>query len=153
MALGILLLLIWLILLIRFPRIMVPASVGVVAVALILASLAATWQWFSQRQINDLRFDFQYAADSCPANRPLQLVISNHGQRTVSNISWQLVASPAGMNSNMLDVGGAGASYRHAGPLASGDSWQQCYALPRLRSGFRAAELNYRAEHVRADVD
>ncbi|TVP90959.1 MAG: hypothetical protein EA348_05135 [Pseudomonadaceae bacterium] len=152
MALGVILLLIWLVLLIRFPRVMVPASAGVVVVALVLAALVALWQWFSQRHIDELAFNYRYAPTECQPGKPLQLTLVNQSSRSISNINWQLVGSPAGMNTNMLDVGGAGASYRYAGPLAAGDEWQQCYEMPRLRSGYRAVDLEYRAERIRADV-
>ncbi|SDU24643.1 hypothetical protein [Halopseudomonas salegens] len=153
MALGIILLLIWLVLLIRFPRVMVPASAGVVAVALLLAALVALWQWFNQRHTDELDFNFRYAPAECEPGQPLQLVLVNQSSRGISNITWQLIGSPAGMNTNMLDVGGAGANYRYDGPLPAGEEWQQCYELPRLRSGYRAQDLNFRAEHIRADVN
>lgn len=151
MILGIALLLIWLILLIRFPRVMVPASGVLVALALLLAAGVGLKQWFDGRSAAQLEIRIEYLPEACDFGRPLQVHIENRGERTASRISWQLLATQPGYSSNLLDVAVTATSYQIDQPLASGESWQRCYAVPRLRSSYRAPDLEYRADRVRAE--
>lgn len=151
MALGIALLLVWLILLVRFPRVMLPASGIIVAIALLLAAAAGTWQWWHERQVSDLQISVSHAPEACDFGKPLQVSIHNTARHTASHISWQLTAVQPGYNTNLLDIGVTASLYEVNQTLQPGEQWQACYAVPRLRSGYRAADLDFHAERVRAE--
>lgn len=151
MPLGIALLLIWLVLLIRFPRIMLPTSVIIVGLTLVLAAAVGIWQWHYGKEVQRLEINIQYAPQACDFGKPLQVQIRNHADRTASHISWRLLARQPGYNANLLDTGVTESIYQTSQALQPGGQWQQCYRMPRLRSGFRAADLEYQADKVRAD--
>lgn len=151
MPLGIILLLIWLILLVRFPRIMLPVSGVIVAITLLLAAGVGIWQWQHDKQVRQLEISVRYAPEQCDFGKPLQVSIHNASQRTASNISWQLRAVQPGYNTNLLDTNVADSSYQLGQPLPAAGQWQQCYSVPRLRSGYRAGDLQYHADRVRAE--
>lgn len=153
MILGLAVLLIWIALLMRYPKIMLPASGVAVALGLLLAAGAATLQWFENRRIDRLDIDISYAREQCEFGKPLRVQISNEATSAASNISWRLIAVQSGFNSNLLDISTADAIYRTDQTLPSGEQWIRCYEVPRLRSGYRAPDLEYRADRVRADFE
>lgn len=151
MPLGITLLLIWLVLLVRFPRIMLPASGIIVAITLVLAAGVGIWQWQHDKQVDMLEISVRYLPEQCDFGKPLQVSVHNSSAHTVTQASWQLRAVQPGYNTNLLDIGVTENLYRLGQPLHPAQHWQQCYSVPRLRSGFRAEDLEYHADKVRAD--
>lgn len=151
MPLGIVLLVVWLVLLFRFPRVMLPASGVIAALGLLLALFVIGRQWMENRQVDQLQVQVSYAPDGCEFGRPLRVQIENHSGRSASNIRWQLHASRPGYNTNLLDTSTTDSTVRLNETLAPGAAWQGCYRVPPLRSGFRAPDLNYRADNLRAD--
>lgn len=151
MALGIVFLLVWLILLVRFPRIMFPASGILVAIFLLLAAAVGIWQWRHEQQVSRLEFSIHYTPHTCDFGKPLQVRIHNTSHRTTSHLSWQLRATQPGYNTNLLDIGVTSNTYQLSLPLHPDEQWQKCYALPPLRRGYRAADLQYQADHIRAN--
>ena len=151
MPYGIALFLIWLVLLLRFPRVMLPVSGIVAALGLLLAAVMGVLQWQQGQRIEKLAFELQYQPESCPFGQPLFVSIRNHGERTSRNISWQLWANQPGYNSNLVDVAASDQRFNLGIDLQPGADTQVCYSLPRLRSGYRESELEYRADTVRAD--
>lgn len=151
MALGIVLLLVWLILLVRFPRPMVPASLVIAALALLLGAFVASMQWLEGRRVDQLDISITYAPEACDFGKPLRVDITNNSAHTVTNISWRLLAAQPGYNSNLVDTSTAASTYRINQPIPPDENWTGCYQVPRLRTGYRAPDLDYRADHVRAD--
>ena len=151
MALGIVLLLAWLILLVRFPRPMVPASLIIVGLALLLGAIVAPMQWLDGRRVDQLDIRISYAPQACEFGKPLRVDIANRSSHSVSDISWRLLAVQPGYNSNLVDTSTSAASYRVDHLIAPDEQWTGCYRVPRLRTGYRAPDLDYRADHVRAD--
>ncbi len=151
MPLGILLLLIWLVLLVRFPRIMLPVTGILVALVLLLASVLGIRQWQADRQTSLVSISIDYAPEHCDFGKPLAVTISNDSSRILSQISWQLQAIQPGFHTNLIDVSSAANSYQLTEHLPSAAQWRGCYSVPRLRSGYRANDLEYHAAQVRAD--
>ena len=149
MLLGIAFLLIWLFALTRFPRVMLPATGVLVCIALLLAAAASIWQWRHERQVDQLQISIRYAPEACDFGKPLQVSIDNNADRTTEHIRWQLKAVQPGYNTNLLDIGVTANTYERDLTLQPGEQWQTCQVVPRLRSGYRAADLNYHAEQVR----
>ena len=94
MPYGIALFLIWLVLLLRFPRVMLPVSAVVAGLALLLGAIMGVLQWQQSQRIDHLAFDLSYQPDSCPFGQPLAVRIHNGGELTARNISW-LLGQPA----------------------------------------------------------
>lgn len=151
MPLGIALLVVWLILLVRFPRVMLPASGIIVVIALLLAAAAGVWQWRHERHVDQLDITVRYLPQACDFGKPLQVSIHNTSPRPVRQISWQLKALQPGFNTNLLDVGVSASTYQVSRALAADEQWQECHAVPPLRSGYRAADLQYHADRIRAE--
>ncbi|HDZ56501.1 MAG TPA: multidrug transporter [Pseudomonas xinjiangensis] len=153
MLFGLVLLLIWLVLLVRFPRITLPASAIVAGLALLLAIGAVFFQWLESRQTQQLDIDVRYSPDDCEFGKPLKVTVDNGSAKTAANISWRLLATQTGYNSNLLDISSSDATYRVDAALAPGQNWERCFDPPRLRTGYRAPDLEYRADRIRADFD
>lgn len=151
MPLGILLLLIWLVLLVRFPRIMLPASGILVALILLLASALGIRQWQTERQTSRVTISIRHAPAHCDFGKPLVVTIDNGSKRTVSQLSWQLQAIQPGFNTNLVDVGINANTYQLDQQLPPGEQWHGCYSVPRLRSGYRADDLEYHAAQIHAE--
>lgn len=150
MPLGIALLLIWLILLVRFPRVMLPASAILMVIALLLAAAVGIGQWRHERQVSRIEISVRYLPDACEFGKPVQVSIRNASSRTTRQISWQLNATQPGYNTNLVNLGVAASTYQMTQPLAAREHWQQCYAAPPLRSGYRAADVQYHAKRISA---
>ena len=153
MALGIAFLLVWLILLVRFPRVMLPASGILVVIALLLAAAAGIWQWRHGQNVSQLEISIKHAPEMCDFGKPLQVSIHNTSSHTTHHISWELWAIQPGYNTNLLDIGVTGSTYQLNQTLHPDEQWQACYVVPPLRSGHRAADLQYHAERIRADFE
>ncbi|UJJ32610.1 hypothetical protein [Halopseudomonas maritima] len=151
MPYGIALFLVWLVLLLRFPRVMLPVSGVIAAVGLLLGVIMGVLQWQQNQRVEQLGFSLQYQPADCPFGKPLAVVVRNHGEQTARNITWQLWAYQQGYNSNLLDVGSSGQRFSLPGELPAGAQSRVCYSIPRLRSGYSEAELQYRTDTVRAD--
>lgn len=151
MVLGVVLLLVWLILLLRFPRIMVPASLIIVGLALLLGAIVATMQWLDSRRVDQLDIRISYAPDGCEFGKPLRVDITNQSSDTAVSIRWRLLATQPGYNSNLVDTDTAAATYQMNQPLPPEAHWTGCYQVPRLRTGYRAPDLDYRTDRLRAD--
>ena len=151
MPLGIVLLLVWLVMLVRFPRIMLPASGVIVVLALLLAAAVGIKQWRHEARVDQLEISVRYAPTDCDFGKPIQVSIVNGSGRTATAVSWQLHATQPGANTNLLDQGVTTGTYQLDHPLHADARWQQCYAVPPLRSGYRAADLQYQAQRVRAE--
>ncbi len=149
MLLGIAFLLIWLFALTRFPRVMLPATGVIVIIALLLAAAAGIWQWRHERQVDELQISISHVPETCDFGKPLQVSIHNTSDRITRHIRWQLMAVQPGYNTNLLDIGVTANTYELGLTLQPGERWQTCYVVPRLRSGYRAADLHYHAEQVR----
>lgn len=147
MLIGILLILTWFILLLRYPAKALPVSL-VAAVALGLVATAVIWQ--DSRETRQLeRLDLRLGlAQSCPADRPLQVSITNTNKVPLRELRWRVAAYVPGDTVNLVDNTYNSARYRGPGELQAGASWQECLALPALRSGYRAQSLEFRAEHL-----
>jgi hypothetical protein len=153
MPLGIVLLLVWLVLLVRFPRVMLPVSGVLAGLGLLLALFVFGRQWLEDRHTGQLAVQLSYAPEACDFGRPLRVTIENQSNRSASDIRWQLHATQAGFNTNLLDLSSTDATFRIDQQLAPGETLERCYAVPRLRSGFREPDLTYRAEALRADFN
>ncbi len=151
MPYGIALFLIWLVLLLRFPRVMLPVSAVIAGLALLLGAIMGVLQWQQSQRIEQLAFELSYQPESCPFGQPLAVSIHNGGERSARNVSWQLWVNQPGYNSNLVDVASNDQRFTLASELAPGADTRVCYSLPRLRRGYRESELEYRADAVRAD--
>ncbi|MGM3390074.1 multidrug transporter [Stutzerimonas stutzeri] len=148
MLIGVLLLLTWLILLIRYPMRAAPISLG----ALLGLGLVATWViWQEQREahrLEQIEVRMQYDAQGCPAGRPLQVMIENRGTAALMALRWDVAAHSPGSDLDLVQSGYDAPRYSGPGSLAAGESWVSCLPLPSLRPGYRASQLEFRAQRL-----
>lgn len=148
--LGLAIFLVWLVLLLRFPRVMLPVSGVLAGVGLLLGLIMGFLQWQQSQRIEQLAFDLSYQPQQCEFGKPLAVRISNQSSYPVQNIAWQLLASQPGHNTNLLDAGVA-LDFTSSARLQPGEQKLLCYSVPRLRRGYRETELEYRVDAVRAE--
>ncbi|UAW98915.1 hypothetical protein KEM63_02740 [Halopseudomonas nanhaiensis] len=153
MAFGVVLLIVWLILLIRFPRVMLRATGVLVIVAGVFAAGAAFWQWQQRQRVERIDFDIRYDAHSCNLAQPIRVRLINQSGRDAVQVHWELKAVQPGYSTNLVDTSSDAATYRTEKRLADGEAFEQCLPPPRLRSGYRARDLEYRADRIRVDFD
>lgn len=153
MPLAIALLLVWLILTVKFPRVMLPATGVLVLIAGLLAGGAALWQWQERQRVEQIVFDIRFDPVACSLAQPIRVRIDNQTGRTARQIHWQLHAVQPGYSTNLVDASRDAATYRTERPLAAGEQFEQCLTVPRLRSGYRARDLQYRSDRVSADFN
>ena len=151
MPLGIALFVFWLVMLLRFPRVMLPFSGILLALILLLAAAVGVQQWFNSRLIDQLEFSVLYQPEQCTFGKPLQISIANRTERTAKTVSWQLLANQPGHSANLLDVSVRSDEYQTDRTIQAGESWQGCFAVPSLRRGYRAAELRFSADRIQAE--
>ncbi|MCU1728441.1 multidrug transporter [Pseudomonas sp. 7P_10.2_Bac1] len=148
MFVGVLLIIAWLVLLLRYPRKALPVSLAaVIGLALVAAFVA----WQDNREADQLaRLDLRIVYDptQCPADRPLQLTLSNHNDVPLTELAWRIAAYAPGDTVNLADNQYTAPRYRGPGELQAGASWHDCLPMPPLRSGYRAQNLEFRAERL-----
>lgn len=148
MLIGVILVLSWLILLIRYPSKALPVSLA----ALVGLGLVASWVlWQESRDNRDLarlELRLDYAPDRCPADRPLALALKNGSDAALLELQWQIAAYRPGDSVNLAERLYEAPRYSGPGELLPGADWQTCLPLPTLRSGYRASTLEFRAERL-----
>ncbi|MGY2262975.1 multidrug transporter [Pseudomonas sp. SDO55104_S430] len=144
MLIGILLVITWVILLLRYPAKALAAAIGL--------GLVATWVvWMDHRELKQLQrleLRISYAPQQCPADRPLKLTMKNGNDVPLTELRWRVAAYAPGDTVNLADNQYTAPRYRGPGELQAGDSWDDCLPLPPLRAGYRAETLEFRAERL-----
>ncbi|PWB33687.1 multidrug transporter [Pseudomonas sp. SDI] len=148
MLIGILLILTWLILLLRYPAKALPISLA----ALLGLSLVGLWVvWLDNReagQLARLELRLNYAPSDCPVDRPLQVKMNNGNDTPLTELRWRVAAYAPGDTVNLAENTYSAPRYRGPGELQAGASWSDCLPLPPLRAGYRPQTLEFRAEHL-----
>lgn len=148
MLIGALLVVSWLVLLIRYPLRAVPISLG----ALLGLALVAGWVLWQEHREEQLlaRIDLQlaYAPQRCPGAQPLHVSLHNRTQKPLRSLRWEVAAYAPGSRTNLARTSFDAPTYQGPGDLLPDAHWQGCLPLPLLRSGYRAATLEFRAERL-----
>ncbi|ROM66927.1 multidrug transporter [Pseudomonas brassicacearum] len=148
MLIGVLLIITWLILLLRYPAKALPVSLA----AFVGLGLVAAWVLWQEnrdtRQLARLELRITYAPEHCPADRPLSLTLNNGNDVPLTELHWRIAAYAPGDTINLADTPYTAPRYRGPGELQAGASWQDCLPLPALRPGYRPQTLEFRAERL-----
>lgn len=148
MLIGVLLIITWLILLLRYPAKALSVSMAaVVGLGLVAASVA----WLDSREaqrLARLELRITLAPKQCPADRPLFLTLRNNNDVPLESLSWRIAAYSPGDTVNLADNLYTAPRYRGPGELQAGANWQDCLPMPPLRAGYRAQTLEFRAERL-----
>lgn len=126
MFFGVLLIITWLILLLRYPAKALPVSL---AAAVGLGFVAIWVVWLDSReasQLARLELRISYAPQECPADRPLKLVLINGNDVPLTELRWRLAAYAPGDPVNLADTVYAAPRYRGTGDLPGGGYWVDC---------------------------
>ncbi|MFU0822226.1 multidrug transporter [Pseudomonas lundensis] len=148
MLIGVLLIITWLVLLLRYPSKALPVSLAAVAG---LAVVAASVAWLDHReaqQLARLELRMVYAPEQCPADRPLSLTLRNGNDVPLLELGWRVAAYAPGDTVNLADNLYTAPRYRGPGELQAGAVWHDFLPLPPLRAGYRAQTLEFRAERL-----
>jgi hypothetical protein len=148
MLIGALLVLTWLVLLIRYPLRAVPISLGAV---LGLAVVAGWVVWQEQREqslLAQLQVQISFDSRACPGAQPLRVTLHNQSDKALRNLRWETQAFAPGDRVNLVERAYDAPRYQGPGNLQPGESWESCMPAPRLRSGYRASSLEFRAERL-----
>jgi hypothetical protein len=148
MLIGVLLVITWLILLLRYPAKALPISLA----AFVGLGLVAAWVLFEEsretRQLARLDLHIAYAPEQCPADRPLLLKIHNGNDVPLMELRWRIAAYAPGDTLNLADNLYSSPRYHGPGDLQPGADWQDCLPIPPLRPGYRPQTLEFRAERL-----
>ncbi len=96
MFFGVLLILTWLILLLRYPAKALPVSLAALAG---LGCVAVWVVWLDNReaaQLARLELRVSYALQDCPADRPLKLTLNNGNDVPLTELRWRVAAYAPG---------------------------------------------------------
>jgi hypothetical protein len=148
MLIGVLLVITWLILLLRYPAKALPVSLA----AFVGLGLVAAWVLWQEnretRQLDRLELRITYAPEHCPADRPLSLNVNNGNDVPLTELRWRIAAYAPGDTINLADNPYDAPRYRGPGALQAGANWQDCLPVPPLRPGYRPQILEFRAERL-----
>lgn len=148
MIFGVLLVLTWLVLLIRYPTKALPVSMA----ALCGLGLVGAWVlWQESRDAHDIAYlelRLEYAPTRCPADRPLAVHLKNGSTVALQELRWEVAAYRPGNATNLAQRLYESPRYSGPGELLPDASWTDCLPLPDLRSGYRPASLEFRAERL-----
>lgn len=153
MIVGVLLVVVWLVLLFRYPAKALPVSMTAVA----LLGIVAAWVVWQQNRLDhrlaslDIRIVHDLSA--CPPAKPLSIAINNDSDAVLSSLSWQIAAYFPGESSNLAQRDYTRPRYDAPRGIPPGGQWQECVLPPPLRSGYRAETLEYRAEALNGTFD
>lgn len=148
MFIGVLLIITWLILLVRYPAKALPVSMA----ALFGLGLVALWVvWLDNREARQLarvELRLSYEPQQCPADRPLKVSLNNGNDVPLVELQWRIAAYAPGDTVNLAENLYSAPRYRGPGELQAKGNWQDCLPLPPLRAGYRPQTLEFRAERL-----
>ncbi|QXI27606.1 multidrug transporter [Pseudomonas vanderleydeniana] len=148
MFIGVLLVITWLILLLRYPAKALPVSMAALAGLGMVAAWVAWMDSREARQLAHLEMRIDYAPEHCPADRPLQLKMKNDNKVPLVELRWRVAAYAPGDTVNLAENSYAAPRYRGPGELQAAGVWEDCLPLPPLRPGYRPQTLEFRAERL-----
>lgn len=151
MLIGVLLVISWAVLLIRYPMRAIPISLG----ALLGLGLVAAWViWQEQREAHllaQLEVQMIYNAKVCSAARPIHVSLINRSAKPLKSLRWEIAAYSPGSSLNVMNSGYEDPRYQGSPELQPEAQWETCLSVPPLRSGYRGGQLEFRAERLRGD--
>jgi hypothetical protein len=148
MLIGVLLVVSWLILLIRYPLKALPISMAALAGLVLVASWVLWQEGRDARYLAHLELRLHYDPQQCPADRPLAVSLKNGSDAALLQLRWEVAAYRPGNATNLAQRLYESPRYSGPGELLPGDSWNDCLPLPDLRSGYSPATLEFRAERL-----
>ncbi|NNJ13815.1 multidrug transporter [Pseudomonas putida CSV86] len=148
MFVGILLILTWLVLLLRYPAKALPVSLAALLGLVMVGGWVAWLDTREARQLARLELRLDYLPQECPAGRPLRVRMNNGNDVPLTELRWRVAAYAPGDSVNLAENTYAAPRYRGPGELQAGADWSDCLPLPPLRSGYRPQTLEFRAEHL-----
>jgi len=151
MLIGALLILLWFILLLRYPLRALPISLGAAAAFALVVGWAILQDRQQARLLERLKVTISYEPRQCPAARPLLARLANHSDRRVSQLSWRIAAYVPNSHLNVAQGSFEKPDYSLPADLQAGASWQSCLPLPTLRSGYRASTLSFGATDLEGE--
>lgn len=148
MLFGILLIVTWVVLLLRYPGRALPISAAALVGLALVVSLAIWQDSRDERHLQRLELRIRYAPTLCPADRPLRVELKNGSAAPLLELRWKVAAYRPGDTVDLAENLYETPRYRGPGALLGGEDWNDCLPLPTLRPGYRASTLEFRAERI-----
>lgn len=148
MLFGILLIVTWVVLLLRYPQRALPISAAALLGLGLVVSLAVWQDSRDERHLQRLELRIRYAPTLCTAERPLRVDLRNGGDAPLLELRWKVAAYRPGDTVDLAENLYETPRYRGPGALLGGEAWNDCLPLPPLRPGYRASTLEFRAERI-----
>lgn len=137
----------WLALLLRYPKRTLAVAVPLLSVLLLLAAWVQWQEKTTEQLLAQLEISIDYVPAQCGAEKPLLVRIDNTSDRALDSLSWRIAAYRPGERINLVNERYNSPAYAGDSPLVAGQHWEHCLPLPELRSGYRAATLEFRIEN------
>ncbi len=147
---GLLFAIIFLIVLIRFPR-QTLSVIGLLIVGIIILWHTTITIPENARKARDGKIQLlvSYNTEVCSPEYPLNIVIVNKSDKTIADTNWELAAYIPGHSSNLVDY--SGEDYSCDKIIKAGESWSICYKLPEKleSSNYELGKLEYKIQYRR----
>ncbi|KAF1051208.1 MAG: hypothetical protein GAK43_02495 [Stenotrophomonas maltophilia] len=148
MLYGILLIVTWVVLLLRYPSRALPVSAAALALLGLIIAIAVWQDARDERRLQLLELRIRYAPTLCPADQPLALTLKNASDAPLRELRWKVAAYRTGDSTDLAQDLFETPRYRGPGALLAGETWSACLPLPTLRAGYRASTLDFRAIRI-----
>jgi hypothetical protein len=103
MFIGIALILIWFVLLLRYPAKALPVSLAALAGLGLVALWVAWLDTHEERQLARVELRMEYAPERCPADRPLRIALTNGNSSPLVEFRWRVAAFAPGDTVNLVE--------------------------------------------------
>lgn len=146
-----LLILLWVVLVVRYPaRALLVSALGLTAM-LLLAGTTLLLERRESARLAQVSILIELS-DRCPAPRPLLVSVHNPHAAALHELRWQLSAHLPAQPDELL--ASPQAAQLAAPALLPGHTrWQQCVMVPALRPGYRLEDLAFSATNPRGRLD
>ncbi|QLF92578.1 multidrug transporter [Pseudomonas sp. ABC1] len=148
MIVSLLLIVLWLILLLKYPRKALPVSLGALLGLCLIAAWVAWQEQVEANRLARLEIELRHAPEQCPKDRPLAVRLLNQSTHPLQSLRWEIAAYAPGSALNLVRSNYDAPLYRGPGDLLPGKHWEACLPLPPLRPGYRPETLEFRAERL-----
>jgi hypothetical protein len=153
MIVGVLLLIAWLVLLLKYPAKALPVSLAALCALGIVAAVVAWQQTRLDHQLAGLDIRLAVDVNQCPASAPLSVTVRNTQEAPLTALSWRTAAYFPGDRNDLAANDYSRPHYSASQAIPPGEAWTTCLPVPRLRDGYRAETLQYRAEALEGNFD
>jgi len=125
---GLVIFIVFLFLLFKYPKqILVICGLLVICVIILYYVFITLPNQERTERSNKVTLSIAYNTTNCGLQYPLNVIITNRSDKTVTKVTWWLVVNKPGFSTNLA---GYSANYSCDKILKPGEAWSVCYMLP-----------------------